>query len=112
MPMTITGVHCDLGEALKYDAQTQLQALASKFGARDGLDAQVTVSRDNKGWFKAGIKAKIGRESFHADSITRDAHRAISDAVTKLRKQLRRTKRLHTLRMHGRLKAVETTSED
>ena len=114
MTLTVHGVHCELGEALKAHVTEKLQTLDEKFFGR-GVNASVTFSKTEHKGFRANIITHIGSRTYQADATAKDAHRALDAAASKLTKQLRREKNRvrdgHGARMKARLdELIETRS--
>ena len=105
MTLSVHGVHCDLGEALKTHVTEKLQSLDEKFFSR-GLDATVTFSKTETKGFRANIVAHVGHKTYQADSAGKGAHQALDAAANLLAKQLRREKQRVRDSHHGaKLKA-------
>ncbi len=91
MTLSLRGIHCDLGQALKDRATEKLTSLDEKYFGR-GLNASVTISKTERKRFRVNIIQHTGNRDFQADAASRDAHRALDKACEKLAKQMRRTK--------------------
>ncbi len=105
MTLSVHGVHCDLGDALKTHVAEKLQTLDQKFFGR-GLDATVTFSKTETKGFRANIVAHVGHKTYQADSAGKGAHQALDSAANLLAKQLRREKHRVRDSHHGaKLKA-------
>lgn len=91
MTLTVHGVHCELGEALKIHAAEKLQALDEKYFGR-GVNASVTFSKTEHKGFRANIITHVGTRTYQADATAKDAHKALDAAAGKLGKQMRREK--------------------
>ncbi len=91
MTLSVHGVHCELGEALKLHATEKLSTLDEKYFGR-GLDASVTLSKTESKQFRVNIVQHSANKTFQADAVSRDAHQALDSACTKLAKQMRRMK--------------------
>lgn len=91
MTLTVHGVHCELGDALKAHVTEKLQTLDEKYFGR-GVNASVTFSKTEHKGFRANIITHVGSRTYQADAIARDAHKALDAAASKLSKQLRRDK--------------------
>lgn len=91
MTLSVHGIHCDLGDALKAHATEKLSTLNEKYFGR-GLNASVTVSKTESKQFRVNILQHSGNRDFQADAVARDAHKALDLASAKLAKQMRRMK--------------------
>lgn len=91
MTLSVHGVHCDLGDALKTHVTEKLSSINEKFFGRD-LDATVTFSKTQTKGFRANIVAHVGHKTYQADCAGKGAHQALDAAANLLAKQLRRDK--------------------
>lgn len=105
MTLSVHGVHCDLGEALKTHVSEKLGGIHEKFFGRN-LEASVTFSKTETKGFRANIVTHVGHKMYQADATAKDAHMALDVAANKLAKQLRREKTRQRDSHHGaKLKA-------
>ena len=112
MTLSVHGVHCDLGQAIKKHAEAKLASLDEKYFGR-GLNASVTISKTEKKLFRTNIVYHTGNRDYQAEAVARDAHVALEKASNKLGKQLRRMKAKMRDNHHNRekLRLDETLNE-
>lgn len=92
MQVQITGIHLDVGDALRNHVQDQLSASVGKYFDRP-VDGQVTFAKDGHE-FRADCSVHLSSGmTLQAQGQAGDVYASFDDAVEKLEKRLRRYKR-------------------
>lgn len=92
MQVQVSGRQIDVGEALRSHIEETLESIVEKYFPQ-GLDAQVTLARENH-LFRVDCSLHVGHGlRLHAHAAAEDAHAAFSLVGQKIEKQLRRHKR-------------------
>ncbi|MGA0594371.1 ribosome hibernation-promoting factor, HPF/YfiA family [Enterovirga sp. CN4-39] len=92
MAIRVSGKNLDVGEALRSQAETRLQAALGKYFDGAGA-AHVMVSRDGAG-FRTDCIVKLGHgATLEASGTAQDAHASFDLSALRIEKRLRRYKR-------------------
>jgi len=92
MQVQVSGRQVDVGETLRSQIEEAIESVVGKYFPQ-GLDAQVTVARENH-LFRIDCSLHVGHGlRLQAHATAEDAHAAFSLVVQKIEKQLRRHKR-------------------
>jgi ribosomal subunit interface protein len=91
--ITVGSAHVDLGESFREQARNRIQAVARKY-LGDLTTASVHVAREGTD-FRCSVNMQMaGLNMTSAEALAQDVPLAFRSALSKVEKQLRRTKRL------------------